>query len=102
MVSLVTPGVVAPPLSPPFHGTTHGGAYQSGTATFPVLVSQLGPQLTFVPWDLASSKVRGRPVFPAVGDVPPPPPPPLVTSTATTAMTTRMATAGAVRRREGP
>src|SRR6476659_5737288 len=59
MVSLVTPGAVAPPLSPPAHGFTHGGAYPLGTATRPVFVSHFGPQSTCVPRALAWSKVSG-------------------------------------------
>src|ERR1700704_2086979 len=59
MVSLVTPGAVAPPLLPPFHGSTHGGAYPLGTATFPVDVSHPGPQSTCLPCAFASSKVNG-------------------------------------------
>src|SRR5688500_4915488 len=43
MVSLVTPGWVAPPLSAPLgQGTTHGGAYRSGIRTRPVARSQFG------------------------------------------------------------
>src|SRR5215510_5449576 len=61
MVSAVTPGAVAPPLPPPFHGTTHGGAYPLGTATFPVVVSQFGPQSTVLFRAFAWSNVVGAP-----------------------------------------
>src|SRR5215510_12199512 len=61
MVSAVTPGAVAPPLSPPFHGATHGGAYPLGTATLPVVVSQFGPQSTCSFSAFAWSKVIGAP-----------------------------------------
>src|SRR5262245_55685100 len=59
IVVAVTPGAVAPPLSPPFHGATHGGAYPLGTATLPVVVSQSGPQATCLLAAFASSKVIG-------------------------------------------
>jgi len=61
----VTPGAVAPPLSP-CQGLTHGGAYQKGTATRPSDVSHRGPQsiLPAVPRAVASSNVMGaRPVM---------------------------------------
>ncbi len=45
MVSPVTPGAVAPPLLP-VNGLTQGGAYVSGTATVPRVVSHFGPHLT--------------------------------------------------------
>src|SRR5690348_9212314 len=48
--SLVTPGDVAPPLSP-VKGSTHGGAYVRGTATVPRSTSQLGPHLIELRFD---------------------------------------------------
>src|SRR5512132_2120761 len=67
MVSLVTPRAVAPPLSPPVHGSTHGGAYPLGTATLPVVVSQFGPQSTVLPSACAWSKVSGAVPLPLAG-----------------------------------
>ena len=102
IVSALTPGAVAPPLFPPFHGITHGGAYENGTATLPVDVSHVGPQSTWVPSALARSKVSGRPrrVFgDAFAAVPPPPLPPPGRNTAISVMTTTIAMNGAYRRR---
>src|SRR6478609_5622916 len=87
MVSAVTPGAVFPPLSPPFHGATHGGAYPLGTFTLPVVVSQFGPQSTSLPCALAWSKVRG----PGVVDVAAPLAAPMTTVPATTSATRRQA-----------
>src|SRR6478752_6957920 len=88
MVSAVTPGAVFPPLSPPFHGATHGGAYPLGTFTLPVVVSQFGPQSTSLPCALAWSKVSG----PGAVDVAAPlTVPPTTTVPATTSATRRQA-----------
>src|SRR5690348_355737 len=94
MVSLVTPGAVAPPLSPPFHGATQGGAYPLGTATFPVEVSQFGPQSTLVPAAFAWSKVSG-PEPPAAAPAAAPAGP---ASATTVAATSRPTNAREVRR----
>src|ERR1700694_3056150 len=67
MVSLVTPVAVAPPLLPPFQGSTHGGAYPLGTASLPVVVSHPGPQSTCLFWARASSNVSGGPILARAG-----------------------------------
>src|SRR3954465_6758451 len=96
MVSAGTPGAVFPPLSPPFHGATQGGAYPLGTFTLPVVVSQFGPQSTSLPCALAWSKVRG----PGVVDVAAPLTVPLATTVlATTVPVTTSATRRQARER---
>src|SRR4051812_11664570 len=91
IVVRVTPGAVAPPLSRPVHGSTHGAAYPIGMFTVPVAVSHCGPQSTVAPRRCASGNVSGsvrraRAVAPADGaDV-------VATATAhATASTTRWA-----------
>src|SRR6478752_10059188 len=61
MVLAVTPGYVAPPLTP-FGAATHGGAYTDGILIRPVFGSQFGPKCcsASVPSCLASWYVIGR------------------------------------------
>src|SRR4026209_1839714 len=59
--SPVTPGAVAPPLSP-VNGAKHGWAKKSGTASLPVDVSQRVPQsmVSARPCWVASANDRGN------------------------------------------
>src|SRR3954469_2779402 len=61
MASAVTPGAVAPPLSP-LNGAKHGWAKKSGTASLPVDVSQREPQsmVSASPWSVASANDIGN------------------------------------------
>ncbi len=104
MVSAVTPGAVFPPLSAalpvPVQGSTHGGAYPVGTATFPVVVSQFGPQSTVFPWALASSKVSGG-AEPPFGGSPAAPAPVAGVTPGTRPAITRLAASTASHRGKG-
>src|SRR4051812_38140924 len=94
--SPVTPGDVAPPLSP-VNGCTHGGAYVSGTATVPRSTSHVGPQSILERFDAFSVTGPEPAVPPLVGGVAcfaSSPLPATPTITMTSAITTMPATNG--------
>ena len=101
-VSAVTPGDVAPPLSPS-NGSTHGGAYTETSLILPVSVSQLGPQSMSAvspscsafchvmgPEAISSSSLAVAPSVAASSSPSSPPPPNTSTAAPMRAMTTTM------------
>ncbi len=78
----------------PWNGGTHGGAYDSGTFTLPVRVSQLGPQSIFASREKSGGSPLRCAVAFTVDDFLLLPPPIVATTAATTAMTTTTASTG--------